>query len=291
MNDTPTTAAAPSERAVRNVNGFYDADQSGLIALDGTPLKCADAEYAWSSSWIGSPACPWCPKPEFLHLLPRYHRRCDKGHPVAWPPRNPFPMSPEERLLAEERAWLPIASRCEIPARYRSVRLEDSAPTPAVKAMKEFLARRVNRCVASAGPTGVGKTHVLVGTFRHLAVWDKRRRVAFYTEPHLVRLLISAESEDTFERAVSADLLAIDDVGSAYRKPDGLAEALLEEIFVRREADEAMTLITTNLPVTRFGEVLGDRVADRIAGAWGEWYSLPGRSLRGKSQPRGGAAA
>jgi hypothetical protein len=276
---------AVSERAVRNTRGFYDADQKGLIAFDGAVLRYEDGERAWSPAWIGAGGCPFCPRAEYLHLLPGYERRC-REHPVVWPDRNPFPLPAEERLLAEERYWLPIASRCEIPERYRTVRLEESTATPAVKAMRAFLARRVNRCFSLAGPTGIGKTHAMVAAFRELAVWDRRvDSVAFYTEPQLVRLLISSASEDTFERAAAADLLAIDDVGSAYRKPDGLADALLEELFVRREANEALTFVSTNLTRPRFAEVVGDRVADRIAGEWGEWINLPGRSLRRVPRP------
>jgi DNA replication protein DnaC len=125
----------------------------------------------------------------------------------------------------------------------------------------------------------VGKTFALVALLRQEAQPDGKGYV-FFTMPELVRQLIGQASEDVLDQCLGAEVLAVDDVGAAYVKSDGLAEALFEQIVCEREASEAVTWLSTNLTVQRFGEVLGDRIADRVRGDGFLWYSLPGASLR-----------
>jgi DNA replication protein DnaC len=162
------------------------------------------------------------------------------------------------------------------------VSIEESRPTPAIKVMDE-IDDETDRCIVLAGPTGTGKTHPMIAGFRRFAVWH-RSKCVYWTFAALVRALINDGSDEVLEHAVEADLLAIDDMGSTYMKPDGVAEAGIEEIVVEREANEALTLLTTNLTLIQFRDVFGDRIADRIAGDWGDWHAVTGESMRKKTR-------
>ena len=139
----------------------------------------------------------------------------------------------------------------------------------------------------ASGPPGVGKTVALVAGIREQAVWENVD-VEYVSMPALVRKLIGSDSEETFERVRDVQLLAVDDIGSAYVKVEGLAEALIEELFVEREANQRTTLFTTNLPPTKLDQALGDRVADRLRGPWGVLHVIKGASLR-REQPASAA--
>jgi DNA replication protein DnaC len=222
-----------------------------------------------------------------------HNRSCEKHAALRPPKADPWPMSTAERRASEEGYWHRLATRYDIPPRYRSLRLDELAATPAVQAVREFLEDEDNcvRCLTLAGPPGVGKTVALVAAFREEACWGAAPDSAiWYSMSGLVRALLAnagTNAGTVVEAAINADLLALDDLGLAYLKAGGLAESAIEEILVEREAREAMTLMTTNLPLPAFEAHVGDRVADRLRGPWGVWYSLPGQSLRRKRRGTG----
>jgi IstB-like ATP binding protein len=131
------------------------------------------------------------------------------------------------------------------------------------------------------GPTGIGKTFAQIAG---LAYGTLDEELAFFTFGRLVRALLNPEEQkDTLARAIETPIVMIDDLGTAYLKADGLAEALIEEIICERELAGRMLLGTSNLRAARLAEVLGDRVADRLAGSWGRIVEVRGPSLRRQS--------
>ena len=97
------------------------------------------------------------------------------------------------------------------------------------------------------------------------------------------RALFNNELRDELmERALTRDVVLLDDFGAEFRKRDGSGylETLLEEVVWSREAQRKPTLITTNLTPGEFAELLGDRIGDRLLGDWGMIAALPGKSLR-----------
>jgi hypothetical protein len=281
-------AAWPKDRAVRNTSGLYPGTEHGKRAIDGSLLDVSRSDgngksYALASAWRPAEGtCPWCIAPEFVRLVPETFRRCPQHGRLPRPERDPFPMDDTESFLAEQRAWPDIAEAHKIPSRYWTVSIEQSRPTPAIKVMDE-IDDGTDQCIVLAGPTGTGKTHAMIAGFRRSAIWY-RSACVYWTFPALVRALISDGSDEVLERAIEADLLAIDDMGSTYLKPDGVAEASIEEILVSREANEALTLLTTNLTLVQFRDVFGDRISDRIAGDWGDWHAITGDSMRTKTR-------
>lgn len=284
--------ALAAESCARNLHCGYAAGLKGSTAVDGSVLDRATHEYSWSSAWLADPAngCE-CVGPNFLRMVPRAHNgRCPE-HAHLGPSREDlYPMSSAERRAAEAGYWCGLAARYSIPPRYRDLRLEELTATPAVQAMRDALETEDPRCITLAGPPGVGKTVALIAGFRDWACWmlePEPDSAAWYSMPALARGLLSEEAKAIVNGCIKADLLAIDDVGLAYTKAGGWVEAAFEEILVEREAREAMTLLTTNLPLTTFEAHVGDRVADRLRGPWGEWHSLPGQSLRRKRRGTG----
>jgi len=216
-------------------------------------------------------------------------------HAALRPPKiDPWPMPPAERRGAEGSYWPRLARRYNVPPRYRDLRLEElmatpATATPAVQAMSEFLEEGEPRCLTLAGPPGVTKTATMVAGFREEACWACEPDCAvWYSMPALARALLDPDtSRAAVDACIKADLLALDDVGLAYTKAGGWVESAFEEILVEREANYSLTLMTTNLPLTAFEAHVGDRVADRLRGPWGEWVALPGQSLRRKRRGTG----
>jgi len=128
------------------------------------------------------------------------------------------------------------------------------------------------------GPTGIGKTFAQIAG---LAYGTLDEELAFFTFGRLVRALLNPEEQKAaLASAIETPIVMIDDLGTAYLKADGLAEALIEEIICERELAGRMLLGTSNLRAARLAEVLGDRVADRLAGSWGRIVEVRGPSLR-----------
>ena len=179
--------------------------------------------------------------------------------------------------------WYDTASRADIPRLYWTARLDGPAieQTPAIQAVRQFWDAGAGRDEGSAlclcGATGCGKTFGQVAGIHH----SKLRDVAFSPFGRLVRQLLDQDQrEEALERAIETDVLMIDDFGAAYLKTDGLAEALLEEMLSERELARKWTCITTNLRETQLVELVGDRIADRLAGEWGRIVEVSGPSLR-----------
>jgi DNA replication protein DnaC len=116
------------------------------------------------------------------------------------------------------------------------------------------------------GPVGTGKTHQAFGAIRTLAA--KGVTVAWHadTAPGLLASLRpreGADSEGEYRKIAAVPLLLVDDIGAAK------ATEWTEEILYRLVNDryEAMLpgLFTSNVPAAQLKEVLGDRIASRLA--------------------------
>ncbi|MGH7388851.1 MAG: ATP-binding protein [Candidatus Rokuibacteriota bacterium] len=281
-------------RAVRRPDGLYPRSEYGKLAITGDVLDDVAAGVVVANAWRLR-ECPWCWRPDVIGLVPAWMRRC--AHHGLLPPLpavDPYPFSDEERRVAERRAWAELGPRLGVPSRYLNFRLEDAEPTLAIRTVASFLSSKDDEhrcdagCLVLAGPTGVGKTVALVCALRRVAVWCAGSCV-YYSFPSLVRRLIGADdgedAESAFEKCIDASHLFVDDAYAGYLKPDGLGEALWDEILTTREARDLITIVTTNFTRPRFEELAGDRVADRLAGPWGLWADLPGASRR-RSAPQ-----
>lgn len=119
--------------------------------------------------------------------------------------------------------------------------------------------------VLLTGATGCGKTHLAIAAAKASA-----RPAVFVTVPDLLLGIRSSfgrgreGSERTLIEYYSrAELLVLDDLGA--EKSTEYSIQTLYTIISRRNRMEAQTIVTTNLSVRQIAEVLGDRIASRLA--------------------------
>jgi hypothetical protein len=180
-----------------------------------------------------------------------------------------------------------------VPMRHWFAALDPPAKqTGAIVAVRSFVAEAQRpdgrRALVLAGPTGVGKTFAAVAGIKLLGReylhYDPRRAgryFAFFHVPELQRRLLDFdEVDDALEEACAPVPIVLDDFDDGFIRVDGRAQPLLEEILWRREAENAVTLVTTNLTRKQLLEIVSDRLADRLEGGWARVVELPGASLR-----------
>ena len=109
------------------------------------------------------------------------------------------------------------------------------------------------------GPTGIGKTYIARSL--GLLACEKGKTSLFMTVTDFLEHQVIARSTNTYlkfrERLVRPDLLIIDDFG--MRKFTAQEAEDLRDIIEHRSYGKS-TLITTQLPVDHWGEVIGDEI-------------------------------
>lgn len=117
-----------------------------------------------------------------------------------------------------------------------------------------------------AGNAGRGKSWQAWGAMRALSVSGVHCRWVFVTAEDMFAALRprpGVDSEAVFEDyATRASVLVIDDLGAT--KDSAWTEAVLGRIIDRRSKWIRPTMITTNIPPGRFGELFGARVTSRL---------------------------
>lgn len=153
-----------------------------------------------------------------------------------------------------------------------------------------FLERREN--VVLVGSPGVGKTHLSIA-IGHEAVMA-RKQVYFADCSRLVEDLKHASAKEALARRMRfyehCSLLIIDELGYLDIGKEGAD--LLFQLVNRRYALKRSTIVTTNVPVGRWGDVFGSNVtasavADRLCHHCA-MIKITGRSYRLKDVSIGG---
>jgi hypothetical protein len=226
--------------------------------------------------------------------LSAHFRQQDQKNPLfLGERRDPTPEELEALALwRSEFEWFEAASEIGVPERHWPARLNgpDVLETPALRAVRTFLdaARTTEaRCLGLFGPPGTGKTWGCSAGIRWIWAWRRWRPcyladyAFFIAMPELTRRLLDPELRgETFERARDAVVFALDDIGSGARLPEFVA-GMVEELITAREArPHGVTFLSANLKPAQLAGLLGDRVADRLAGPWAALYQVPGTSLR-----------
>ncbi|GAA4952421.1 hypothetical protein GCM10023205_12000 [Yinghuangia aomiensis] len=117
-----------------------------------------------------------------------------------------------------------------------------------------------------AGPTGTGKTHQAYGALRSLLLAGVRLGWQATTAADLhasLRPRAGHDTEGELRRIARTPLLILDDLGAA--KPSEWTEELTYRLVNHRYEHLLPTLFTTNLPIARIRETLGDRITSRLA--------------------------
>lgn len=162
--------------------------------------------------------------------------------------------------------------------------LKRSLSKTQIKELRELTFLKSKQNLLLLGPTGVGKTFVATA-IGHQAC-NEGYNVLFEGMNHLIEQIKLARVGGTFlrlrKKLIEADLLVIDDLGIKPLEGEIVQDIydLLEERYLKRS-----TIITSQLPVTNWKEVITDPVVfeaivDRIA--HGYKIEITGESYRKK---------
>lgn len=162
------------------------------------------------------------------------------------------------RLIPRRYHW----ARPEVPelaARVHPVRHDGAQATPG-EAIAAMLAHP--GVVVLRGPPGAGKTSLLVAALR--AAWDRGDSVAF-ADAHLLgtaRIQHAAGQGEApyVERAMQAELLALDDLGQERQTQNNA----VADVLLQRHAEDLPTWITTGEGFDALAAKYGGGVARRI---------------------------
>lgn len=116
------------------------------------------------------------------------------------------------------------------------------------------------------GRCGSGKTHQAYGALRSAIHARPDLAWAHATFPDFTAALrprVGVDSEEELERFRSADLLLLDDLGTA--KHSEWVEEITYRMINGRYADMRPTIFTTNLTMPELAGAVGDRVSGRLA--------------------------
>ena len=185
--------------------------------------------------------------------------------------------------LAAERA----ASDAVALAAYRRLRQRPQLPgltleaalkateTPAIRGVREWLAGPAVWCLI-LGPRGTGKSVAARWAVEELAATGRWARM---TTAVRVGRLSTWDDAGELDRLESADLLAVDDVGT---EPDtDHARVTLRSLLDERHERGRRTILTSNLIGGQLSRWLGERITDRILSSYVR-VETSGASLRGK---------
>lgn len=189
----------------------------------------------------------------------------------------------EARMLADERDRR--RNHAGIPRRFRTILDGELEHTEALRVARGFLADPGAWLLVLAGPPGVGKTVAAAWFLDEPSATNGGRR--FLPALEVARRGIYGEDATFWNEARGAGRLVIDDLGTEPLDAKGYAFANLAALLAHRHANEAKTLITSNLTLDAFRARYlaedGGRLADRFREG-GTFYELRGESRRGSGR-------
>lgn len=200
-----------------------------------------------------SPAAPevdaFVPSPELAARLAEYDPD----------PAAPLPAEPS---IVDEQYYAHVErGLSRLPAKYADADLA-LVPAPVVEWVDGVLVD--GRSLLLTGPTGTGKTFAAYAAIQALIAAGVRH-IERYTEPQLLgRLRQDREViEDVLDELVSADLVFLDDLGSA--RASGWTEEVIYRVVDGRYSERRPVLVASNVPPSEMSAVLGSRIASRLA--------------------------
>ncbi|GAB3656595.1 P-loop NTPase family protein [Glycomyces tarimensis] len=180
--------------------------------------------------------------------------------------------------------WHAAVGRLECDQRFPSHFRYATADHPAVLAWARQWTPTTapERSLILAGSVGTGKTHQGLGALRLAAESGRALRFEVGTASDFYASLRPRDKHDTeavMARWRTADVVMLDDLGAA--KLTEWAEEQTYRLINHRYETDAPSIITTNVTPARFSEVLGDRIASRLAeAAAGHLVALVGDDRR-----------
>lgn len=192
----------------------------------------------------------------------------------------------EQRI--ENRKYMRIRKANFPQMKYLQQLVREDLPADGRECLPEFETLdfiREGRNIVMYGNPGTGKTHIAIGL--GIKACMEGFNVFFTTVPHLLTQIREAKTNKTQQlleaRFKKFDLVICDEMGYVSFDKEG-AELLFNMISIR--TGSRSTIITTNLPFTRWDEIIKDKVlcsalADRICHK-ARMVNMTGQSYRVK---------
>ena len=162
----------------------------------------------------------------------------------------------------ENRKYLRIRKACFPQLKYLQELVREDLPPEGRNLLPEFETLsfiREGRNIVMYGNPGTGKTHIATGL--GIKACMEGFTVFFTTVPHLLTLIREAKTSKTLQslefRFKRHDLVICDEMGYVGFDKEG-AEMLFNHLSLR--SGSKATIITTNLPFTRWEEIMKDKV-------------------------------
>lgn len=121
------------------------------------------------------------------------------------------------------------------------------------------------------GSYGTGKTGAAVSHAYERLKFEKATTLVFWSVPQLLQAIKNSYNSDTgptegeiIDRAISAELLILDDLGVEQVKDTGWVVDRLYQIIGARHDEQRATIFTSNDPPAATADRLGDRITWRI---------------------------
>jgi DNA replication protein DnaC len=190
-----------------------------------------------------------------------------------------------------------------IPAHYKHLRLHTLADSPHKAVCQEFVDNlrdhyvtdkrplneypadwsTIGRGLLVVGPPGTGKTTLATSTLLEV-YFGRRLPVAWLAYSDYVKLSIERmglqdrhepeavarwwEITDKIVAAEKAPVLLLDDVGKEHKTKSGYAEGLLDDLLRLRHREARPTLVTSNVPPSKWGDTYNPSMGSFIQGAF-----------------------
>lgn len=168
-----------------------------------------------------------------------------------------------------------------INATFENFTPDEEADAGHVEAVKSFCDIRRGFLVMIGG-YGTGKSHLSAAALRAVGKgWFVKQSSLLYALRQTYR---DTAAFDPIDRAQSARLFVLDDVGSSSGGRDELP--LLHEILDYRHGERLPTIITSNLPFEKLSAVIGERMADRLRESAFRVLKFTGTSNRRQARQR-----
>lgn len=190
---------------------------------------------------------------------------------------EPFTTYLAFRAEEERRAQRIESERCGLEGRLADVRFETVESTPAVKAVRAWLADgfHAGRALILTGDTGLGKTWAAACAINSTTVPRH-----FWLFSGLCSLLMTPTKRDeAAEIAAHVPFAVFDEFGAEYTRPGTFLDAQVDALIWTRENRRLPTIFTTNLSATEMRAHFSPRAMDRLIG-WSTAINITGKSMR-----------
>jgi DNA replication protein DnaC len=197
---------------------------------------------------------------------PELGRRWNAGRQIdTAAPAPPAEPDPEHLAAADKARRAAITRQLDgiTPRRYLSAATDNQAVTAW---SDRVLGEQEPQSLLVLGPTSVGKTHLAyaalyaLGARVYQAIYQAINTADLYAR---LRPRPGGDPEATLTEYAGADVLLLDDLGVA--KPSEWTEEVTYRLLNHRYEQLLPTVVTSNLPVPKLRDVLGERVASRLA--------------------------